>query len=291
MILVTGATGHFGNATIQFLLKKGIPAGNIAALVRDEAKAAGLVASGIIIKKGDYDNYPSLTEAFKGVDKLLLVSGNDVEKRAQQQLDAVKAAKEAGVKHILYTSFERKNESGHSPIEAVAQSHIATENAIKASGITYTIFRNNLYADLLPMFMGEKVLETGIFFPAGNTPVAFTFREDMAEATANVLATEGHENKTYSISNTEAVSFPEIADCLSQVSGKNIGYTSPTVEGYIDALTAGGLPAGLAAFFGGFAAAMEQGEFESVSNDLQALLQRKPASVKAFLAQVYGKKD
>ena len=191
-ILITGASGNFGKTTIDFLLKKGIPANTISALVRDEAKGADLKAKGISIKIGDYDNYESLVAAFKGIDKLVLVSGTDIVNRGKQQKNVVKAAKEAGVKHILYTSFERKNETETSPIAFLAKSHIDTDNTIKASGMTYTIFRNNLYLDVLPMFLGEQVLETGVFFPAGETKSAFALRSDLAEATANVLTSEGH---------------------------------------------------------------------------------------------------
>ena len=106
-ILVTGATGHFGKAAIEFLLKKGTPATSIAALVRDEAKAENLNRLGIELRKGDYDDYASLVKAFTGVDNLLLVSSNDINNRSVQQANAVKAATEAGVKHILYTSFVR----------------------------------------------------------------------------------------------------------------------------------------------------------------------------------------
>ena len=100
MILVTGATGNYGKATIEFLLKKGISVNSISALVRNEEKAEDLKAKGINLRIGDYDNYAALVEAFKGVDKLLLVSSSDVVKRGQQHKNAVKAAKEAGVKHM-----------------------------------------------------------------------------------------------------------------------------------------------------------------------------------------------
>lgn len=105
MILITGATGNYGKATIDFLLKKGIQANSISALVRNEAKAEDLKAKGINLRIGDYDNYASLVKAFKGVDKLLLVSGSDVADRTKQHENAVNAAKEAGVRHIFYTSL------------------------------------------------------------------------------------------------------------------------------------------------------------------------------------------
>lgn len=290
MILVTGATGNYGKATIDFLLKKGISANSISALVRDVAKAEDLKAKGINLKIGDYDNYAALVAAFKGVDKLLLVSGSDVVNRGKQQENAVKAAKEAGVKHILYTSFERKNDTHSSPISFIAKSHIDTENLIKASGLTYTIFRNNLYLDVLPMFFGEQVLTTGIFLPAGETKSAFALRNDMAEATANVLTSQGHENKEYSLSNTENVSLQEMAQDLSEIVGKQINYVNPPQDIYVETLTGAGVPAEYIGMFAGFAEAIKQGEFSTEKTDLENLLGRKPMTAKAFLKEVYTAK-
>jgi NAD(P)H dehydrogenase (quinone) len=289
MILITGATGHFGAKTIDFLLKRGVAAKEIAALVRDEAKAGDLKAKGITILIGDYDNYDSLVKAFKGINKLLFVSGNDIMNRVQQHDNVVKAAKEAGVRHVIYTSFVRKNETDTSPIYIVAKSHLSTEKALKESGLTYIILRNNIYADYIPVFVGSQVMETGIFLPAGNTPVAFTLRSDMAEAAASILISEGHENKDYSLSNTESVTFHEIAHIISEASGKEIGYISPDSEAFIEVLTNAGLPADVIGVSAGFAEGFKQGEFASTETDLDKLLGRKPASVKDFLTEVYKK--
>lgn len=288
MILVTGATGHFGKATINFLLQKDLPASSIAALVRDEAKAADLKEKGILIKTGDYDNYASLVAAFKGVDKLLLVSSNDIANRSNQQINAVKAAKEAGVPYILYTSFERKNETSSSPIAFIAQSHIDTEKAIKESGLAYTIFRNNLYMDFIPVFIGEKVLETGIFWPAGETKSAVVLREDMAEAAANVLTSEGHAGKEYAISNPENISFHDVAAQISKATGKKVAYTSPDQELYKATLSQAGVPAEYVGMFAAFGEAIKQGEFETSSSDLEKLLGRKAVSTNEYLQQVYS---
>jgi NAD(P)H dehydrogenase (quinone) len=288
-ILVTGATGNFGKTTIDFLLKKGIAATNISALVRDETKAEDLKTKGITIKIGDYDNYDSLLAAFKGVDKLLLVSGTDLVSRGKQQLNAVKAAREAGVKHILYTSFERKNESETSPIAFLAKSHIDTDNAIKASGMTYSIFRNNLYLEVLPMFFGEQVLETGIFFPAGDTAAAYVSRNDLAEAVANVLISENNESKEYAMNNVENYSMKNSADILSKITNTTVNYSSPSPEVYSDVLTKAGVPGEYIGMFVGFGAAIQQGEFYANSTDLENLLGRKPVSLEDFLKQVYTK--
>lgn len=288
MILVTGATGNYGKTTIDFLLKKGISPNSIAALVRDEAKAEDLKEKGISLKNGDYNNYESLLEAFKGVDKLLLISSSDVVHRGQQHENAVKAAIEAGVNHIIYTSFERKNDTETSPIAMLAKSHIDTENQIKASGMTYTLLRNNLYLDALPMFFGEQIATTGIFLPAGDTKSAFASRNDMAEATANILTNSGHEDKEYSLSNTKNISIQEIAQDLSEIIGTKINYVSPSQDIYIETLKGAGVPAEYMGMFAGFAEAIKQGEFSSDKTDLENLLGRKPTTAKAFFTEVYS---
>ena len=199
------------------------------------------------------------------------------------------AAKQAGVKHILYTSFTRKNETGGSPIEVVAQSHIETEKLIKASGIAYTILKNALYADVLPLFLGDKVLETGVFLPAGEGKVSFATRKDMAEAAAVILASLGHENKEYILAGDNNYSLNDVAVFLSELTGKEIPYTSPATEVYTETLTKAGVPLEYAGMFAGFGAAIAQGEFETVVTDLAALLQRKPTTLKEYLQSVYIK--
>lgn len=289
MILVTGANGHFGSAAINFLIEKGYNKADIAAMVRSEEKGQELKAKGINIRIGDYDNFDSLVTAFQGIDKLLLVSGTDLQNRTQQQLNAVKAAKQAGVKHIVYTSFERKNETDSSPIAMLGSSHVQTEAAIKQSGIAYTILRNNLYLDFLPMVLGEKVFETGVFYPAGNGRFTPAARTDMAEIAANILTGEGHENKDYYISGAESISFAEVAAELSTITGKEIAYISPDTATYISALTGAGVPEIYAGLFAGFAQAIEQGELLPANNDTEKLLGRKPETMKEYLTKLYSK--
>ena len=289
MILVTGATGNYGKSTIDFLLKKGISSTNIVALVRDEEKATDIKSQGVSLRIGDYDNYTSLVNAFKGVEKLLFVSGSDILNRSTQHQNVVQAAKEAGVKHIVYTSFQRKNETETSPLWIVAQSHIQTEKWLKESGIGYTILKNNLYMDFLPGFIGEKVLETGVIFvPAESGKVSAVLRSEMAEAAASILATTGHEGKEYNFTNTNAVSYQEIAQTISDVSGKTIDYISPSVVDYEKTLANYGVPAEVIGIFSSFALAQADGELDVVGSDLEQLLGRKPTSVKTFLNQVYS---
>jgi NAD(P)H dehydrogenase (quinone) len=288
MILVTGATGHYGKATIESLLAKGIKPEEVVALVRDEAKADDLKTKGIGIRIGDYDNYESLTAAFSGIDKLLLVSGSDIMHRGRHHDNAIRAAKEAGIKHIIYTSFERKNEGDSSPIAFISSTHLSAEKALKESGMIYTILRNNLYADMLPIFLGDKVFENGVFFPAGDTSAAFTLRGDMAEATANILLGDGHENQEYYFSNPEELSFNDVAGILSELSGRTVGYQSPDSATYVSTLVGAGMPQDYAGVFSSFGEAIRQGEFSGVRSDLEKLLGRKPTPVREYLASVYA---
>ena len=288
MILVTGSTGHFGNATINFLLEKGVSANEILALVRNEQSGDDFKKRGIGVVVGDYDNYASLVNAFKGVEKLLFISGSDVAKRLSQHENVVNAAKEAGVKHIVYTSFQRKNETETSPIWMVAQSHIKTEKWLKESGIRYTILKNNLYMDFLPGFIGEKVLESGVIYvPAENGKVGAVLRSEMAEGAASVLATTGHEGKEYDFTNAEAVTYQEIAETISKASGKTINYISPSAEDYGNTLAKYGVPAEVIGIFSSFAVAQAKGELDGESADLEKLLGRKPLSIKDFLTNLY----
>lgn len=289
MILVTGANGHFGSETINYLLQKGVQPKEIAALVRSEEKGALLKDSGVVLRFGDYHDYNSLLEACKGIDKLLFISSPSPTDRTQEHTNVVNAAKKAGIKHIVYTSLERKNETASSPLKTLMLAHVATERAIKDSGIAYTIMRCNLYGDYIPWMVGEKVLETGIYYPAGNTKVNWTMRSDMAEAAANVLIGDGHGNKDYYISSAEQFSFLDIAYIISEVSGKQVSYTSPGVQEYTTTVLNSGMPQMLVEIFAGFATATEQGEFFTEKMDLEKLLNRKALSIKSFLKGVYSK--
>jgi len=289
MILITGSTGLFGGAAIDFLLKRGVAPGSIAAFARDKAKAEKPASKGVNVRLGDYDDIDTLLEAMKGVEKLLFVSGNDIVKRLKQHENVINAAKQSGVKHIVYTSTMRKNETETSPLAIVTASHFATEKMIKASGIPYTIMMNGLYADALPMFFGANVLETGIFLPAGDGKAAYATENDMAEGAAAILTGEGHYNKAYTIAGSENLSMHDIASMLSEVSGKSVPYISPTAEAFRETLTGAGVPMELIGLTAAFCEAIRQGELETSSRDLENILGRKPSGLTEFFKTIYGK--
>ena len=288
MILVTGATGHLGKAVVNGLLAKINPS-EIAVLVRQEAQAKHFRDLGVDVRIGDYDHYDTLVAAFKGIDKLYFVSASDFHNRLPQHTNVVNAAKEAGVKHIVYTSFQRVNETETSPIAQLAKPHLVTEQLIKASGMTYTILRHGLYFDTIPMFIGENILETrNIYTPAGEGRTAYALRAEQAEAGVNILLGNGHENKEYELAGTETFSYGDVAAALSAHTQTPITYFSPTVAEFTQALEQANVPEIYIGLFAGFSTAIKEGEFAKTSADLEQLIGRKPSTLREFITKAYS---
>jgi len=293
--MVTGATGPLGSAVVDSLLKK-IQPSNIAVLVRTPDKASSLAAKGVDVRIGDYDNYASLVSAFKGIDKLYFVSGNDVARRLPQHENVVRAAREAGVRHIIYTSIPAPYgvEVKNSPIYFVVSSHQHTEKLLKDSGLTYTILQHSIYTDMIPVFAGEQLLQTKtIYLPAGDGKVSFAVRTDLAEAGANVLLDNAgkFDNRVIMLTGAEALSLQDAASSISTATGLNIGYYSPSVEEFTTTLTGAGVPSEIVGLVAGFASSFKAGELSQVSGDLEEILGRKPVKADRFLTDHYqGKK-
>jgi NAD(P)H dehydrogenase (quinone) len=285
MILVTGATGQLGQIVIEKLSEK-IPTKQIAALVRDASKADHLIAKGVNVRVGDYQNGESLLAAFQDIDKLLLISSNDFNDRLGQHKNAIDAAVKAGVKHVFYTGVTMNNINS-SPLKPLLEEHYLTEDYLKASGLSYTFLQNSLYAEVIPMFLGENVIETGVFFPAGEGKVAFALREDLGEATANILVSEGHENQTYNLTSSEVISFAEVAAILSELSEKAVSYINPESEVFEGTLKQFGLPEPIIQMSVMFAAGIKNNDFNKTYDSLERFLGRKPTNIRTYLKAVY----
>ncbi|MGB9696594.1 MAG: SDR family oxidoreductase [Ignavibacteria bacterium] len=289
-ILITGASGHLGGATIDFLISKN-KRDNIVALVRNEKKAQQLKTKKVEVRIGDYDDYDSLLTATKGIDTILLISSNEMLKsRALQHINVINAAKENGVKFIIYTGFMRTYDDSSSPLWFIAKDHVETENYLKDSGINYTLFENGFYMDMLMDFMGENLLETKtIFVPAGKGKVNFVLRNEIAEALANVLTSDGHKNKSYNIGIEQPVSFGEIAQMISSITGQTIQYLSPEPEVYKQRLMQNDMPEMFAQLLTAFAQAFAANAMNVSTTDLTTLLGRKPTDVKTYLSKIFQK--
>lgn len=284
MILITGATGQLGMAVVQNLLKK-VPAGQIAALVREESKAAALKGRGVDIRVGSYDDTASLDRAMQGVEKVLLISGTE-DNRVQQHRNVVDAAKRAGVALIAYTSRIVKNQDRLNPMMAV---HFETEDYIKESGLPYALLRNALYMDVVPFYVGgDKVFETGIALTTGSGKVSFALRSELGEATANLLAEDGPVSQVHDLTASEAWSFYDVADALSALSGREVKYT-PIEEPQFEAqMRERGVPQFVIQLSLNFHREIRSGLLDEISPEMKRLLGRKPASLQKGLKSLFN---
>ncbi|MDK2771546.1 MAG: SDR family oxidoreductase [Flavobacterium sp.] len=272
---ITGATGQLGQLVVQNLKERNTGA-TIVALVRDPKKAADL---GVDARVFDYNQPETLAEALKGIDKLLLISGNEIGNRTAQHTNVIEAAKKAGVKLIAYTSLLHADKSSL----ALAGEHLETETLLKESGIPYVILRHGWYTE---NYVGglSGVVEHGTFYgSAGDGKIASASRADFAIVDAEVLVTEGHEGKTYELAGDEIFTLSDLAKSLSEVAGKEVNYQNLPVEEYAKVLEGFGLPKGVAQFFAGTHIGTEKGDLFDDSKTLSKLIGKPTTSLKAVL--------
>ncbi|GGU67392.1 SDR family oxidoreductase [Lentzea flava] len=269
MIVVTGATGHLGRLVVEALVQK-VPADQVVAAVRNPEKAAGLAALGVQVRTADYDQPSTLTEAFAGADKVLLVSGSEVGRRVAQHTAAVQAAKAAGVTHLIYTSILRADTS----TIGLASEHKATEDVVRDSGIPFTFLRNSWYTENYEQAVAQAVATGAVLGSAGEGKAGGVPREDYAGAAVEVLIGTGHENKVYELAADEAWSYTDLAEAIARISGKPVSYQDVPAEQHRSILVGAGLPEFVADMLVDADRAIAAGELASDSGDLRALLGR-----------------
>jgi NAD(P)H dehydrogenase (quinone) len=273
-IAVTGVTGVIGKNTVKHLLKKGIANNQIIGLARKKEGTEDLSAKGVEIRLGDYFDYNSLVKAFEGVEKVMLTSAVAFTDRATQHFNAITAARQAGVKHIVYMSVMRKEGSGRN-MTGITESDLFTEQVLKSSGLDYTIVYHPPFMDLLSFYYGATPYENGITLPANNGKMTPATRDELAEAHAEILSTKGHENKIYSLGGSALISFSDIAKILTEIKQQPVNFTTVLASDYINAMIEQELPKNVAKFLTNWIVAIEEGEFENQSGDLERLLGRK----------------
>ncbi|MFI5893347.1 SDR family oxidoreductase [Actinoplanes sp. NPDC051513] len=260
-IVVTGATGHLGRLAIESLLAKGVPAGEIVGLGRQVEKIADL---GITVKQVSYDDVDSLTDAFRGADKVLFISGSEVGKRIQQHTNVVTAAKSAGVGLVVYTSAPKADTTDMK----LAGEHLFTERLLADSGLPHTILRNSWYIE---NYNVPQALEHGLFGASGTGKISASPRADYAEAAASVLVGEGHAGKVYELGG-EPFTMDELAAEISRQSGKAVTYIDLPEAKYTELLVGVGLPQAAAEIFADSDRAASQGALFVPRDQLESLL-------------------
>jgi NAD(P)H dehydrogenase (quinone) len=270
-IAITGATGQLGGLAIKTLGKK-LPTEQIVALARDPAKGANL---GVEVRPADYRKPETLVPALRGITRLVLISSGDFDARFAQHLNVIRAAHEAGVGHIVYTSILK----GHASPMAIAEDHKETEKAIAATGIPATILRNGWYTENHTGSLGGALAAGAMIGSAGNGRLSSAARADYADAIAAVAAGKGHEGKTYELAGDNAHTMADIAAEVSRLTGRTIPYNSMPMEAYAGILKSFGLPEGFAFMLADADARAAEGALFDDSGTLGRLIGRPTTPV------------
>ena len=281
-ILVTGAAGQLGQRVIHHLIETyKVAPGKIVAATRSPEKLAELASKGVLTRKADFDDAAGLEQAFAGIDRLLIISTDALDtpgKRLAQHKAAVAAAAKADVKHIAYTSMPAPDNS----LVTFAPDHLGTENAIKASGIVYTIIRDAWYHDNYLHGMPHN-LQGGKWYSAtGAGKVATISRDDCALAIAAALAAGTSESATYTLTGAVSLNNREIAAIVSEASGKPLEVADVNDEQLGQGMRGAGLPGFVADMLVSADANIRAGNFDIVTEDFTKLTARLPQPLKEF---------
>ncbi|MFG1790162.1 SDR family oxidoreductase [Nocardia sp. NPDC049149] len=267
-VAVTGASGQLGRLVVEELLRIGSTP--VVAIVRDPQQVADLAERGVEVRAASYDDVAALDQALTGVDRVLLVSGNEFGARVAQHANVIHAAERAGVELLVYTSIPRATEN---PL-ILAQEHIGTEAVLADSTVPHAILRNGWYWE---NYLGglPHAVESGVLHgAAGEGRVAGAARADYAAAAAKVLTTDGNAGQVYELGGDEHLTYAELAQVISDAAGKPVRYENLPEEAYVAGLVQAGLPADYAKAIADADTGIAAGILDVHSGDLQKLLGR-----------------
>ncbi|WP_373358994.1 SDR family oxidoreductase [Acinetobacter lactucae] len=283
-IAVTGASGQLGQLVISQLLER-TEAKNIVALVRSPEKASDLSAKGVEVRAFDYvQDADKLSAQLAGIDKLLLISSNEIGQRTVQHQNVINAAKLTQIKFIVYTSLLNADTT---PL-LLAKEHVETEQYLKTSNIPHTVLRNNWYNENYAMGLAQSVEHGKILGATHHGKIASASRLDYATAAAVVLTQEGHENKVYELAGDTSYTLDDVAKWVSERSKKEVIYQDLSEEEYKAILIQLGIPEGFANILADSDEGVSKGGLYSDNKDLHQLIGRATTSmqetIKEFLS-------
>ncbi len=278
-VAVTGASGQLGRLTVEALLNRN--AGPVVAIVRDPDKVRDLAERGVEVRQASYDDPQALDRALAGVNRVLLVSGNEFGKRVGQHGNVIEAAARAGVELIAYTSIPRADENSM----ILAQEHRGTEEVLANSTVPHVFLRNSWYWENYLNGV-EATLESGVLYgAAGGGRVAAAARGDYAEAAAVVLTTDGHAGRVYELGGDEHLSLADVAQVISSASGKQVRYRDLPESELAAGFEKAGVPSAFAQVLADSDTGLRAGWLDVTSGDLQKLIGRSSTSA----AEVLGR--
>ncbi len=216
LIVISGASGNLGGRVARRL---GQPQ---RLLVRDAARAPEVAGAEVAV--AEFADRDAVRRALDGAATVLMVSASETPDRVERHRAFVDAAVEAGVGHLVYTSFVG---AGPEATFTLARDHGATEEHIRASGLAWTFLRDNLYADFIPVLAGDDGVIRG---PGGDGRAAVVAQDDIADAAVAVLREPGaHAGRTYDLTGPEALTFAEMAAIVSRATGREITFHDETL--------------------------------------------------------------
>lgn len=271
-IAITGATGHLGRLAIAALKARGA---HPIALARDPARAADLD-----VETRAFDYTSADPAALAGVGTLVLISSNDFNDRAGQHRNVIAAARAAGVRRLVYTSILK----GDASPMLLAQDHIATEAAIRASGLPATILRNGWYTENYTGALAAALQHGAIIGAAGEGRVNSAARKDYAEAIAVTALDDAHTGKTFELAGDVAHSGADFAAAVTRAAGTPVAYVPMSQADYAQALIGFGLPEGFAQVLADSDARASEGALADESRSLSRLIGRPTTPIAETIA-------
>ena len=285
-LLVTGASGKLGQRVLHHLTATlNVPASRIAAASRKPEALADWAAKGVSVRAADFDDAASLAQAFAGIERLLLISTDALDqpgKRLAQHKTAIEAAVKAGVRHVVYTSMPKPQESA----VLFAPDHAGTEAALAASALPeWTVLRNNWYFENLFFSLPSALASGSWYSAAGEGKIANIARDDLARAAATALSGATRGKTTLTLSGAKGRSTAEIAAQVSKTVGRPIAVVPVPVEGLVQGMVSHGLPEPIARVFASFDTNTAQGGLADVSGDYRKMTGVEPQSFEAWLSE------
>ncbi len=274
LVAVTGVTGAIGGAVARQLADAGLPQ---RLLARTPSRAPDLADA--TVHEVTYGDRAATLRALTGVEILLMVSAAEDEHRLAQHVAFVDAAAEAGVRHVVYTSFQC---AAPDATLTLARDHHATEDRIRASGMAWTFLRDAFYIDFVSQLVGNDGVIRG---PAGGGRVAAVTRADVAQVAATLLRDpESHAGATYELTGPEALTMAEIAATVAAARQRTVTYRDETLEEARASRAVWQAPEWQLDAWISTYTAMAAGEMAHVSGDVERVLGRRPVSLAEFLA-------
>ncbi len=270
-LAIAGSSGNFGRAAADYLLDLVEPS-SLVLVTRTPDKLAGYARRGVTVRFGDFDQPDSLPGAFAGADRLLLISATDIGRRVAQHVAAIEAATAAGVGQVVYTSFVNPTELNPA---VVSGEHRATEEALRSSGLAWTMLRNAEYAEVQLDALSAAIAVGTYVHNRGVGRSAFIARDDAAAVAAAVLATDGHGGRIYDVTGPELVTGADLAAIATDVSGVRVDAVAVDDAAFIAGLVEqAGVPEPFAAAIATFGQAVREGHLERQTTVVEDLTGR-----------------